>query len=154
MSIARRHLPLLAGFALAGAAGPTPAAEAEAVALYARFVAAQNAHDFEGVRAILVGEEFLWVSNGLTLRGPDAMIARLMRFHRNEVWRIDPDAIRLGSIGVTADVALVHVPLVLTVGPRAEPQRFHILVTAVCVRREAGWRIAALLTTDENTSGG
>lgn len=149
-------LLLLLGLAAPPASrAQAPPAE-EARRLYARFVAAQNAHDFDAVRATLFDSpHFLWVTNGLSLWGPDATIARLRSFHANEVWRIDPAWDRAEAVETTPDSALLHVPLVLTVGPRAAPARYRILISAVCVRTaEAGWRIAALLTTDENPEGG
>lgn len=133
-----------------------PVAPLEAArALYARFVAAQNAHDFAAVRATLLdGPGFLWVTNGLSLWGPDAAIARMRGFHGNEVWRIDPAWDRAAGTVVTPETALLHVPLVLTVGRAADPARYRILVTAVTARGADGaWRIAALLTTDENPEG-
>lgn len=141
--------------ALVGLLWTAPArAEAEVAArdLYGRFVAAQNAHDFAAVRATLLDSpRFLWVTNGLTVWGPDAAIARMQGFHANEIWRIDPDWARARTASVTPDTALLHVPLVLTVGRIAAPDRYRILVTAVCARGADGaWRIAALLTTDEN----
>lgn len=138
-------LPLLTLLACPAAAGPAE----DARALYARFVAAQNAHDFDGVRAVILdAPQFLWISNGMALWGPDAMIERLRRFHANEVWRIEPDERLARTVEVTAETAVVTVPLTLTVGPRSGPQRYRILVSALCVQRPAGWRIAALFTTD------
>lgn len=147
--------PLLPGLAAAPAAqAQAPPAEA-ARRLYARFVAAQNAHDFDAVRATLLdSRHFLWVTNGLSLWGPEAALARLRAFHANEVWRIDPAWDRAEAVETTPDTVLLHVPLVLTVGPRAAPARYRILISALCVRTaDAGWRIAALLTTDENPEG-
>lgn len=137
------------------AATPLRAGPAEeARDLYARFVAAQNAHDFPAVRATLLADErFLWVTNGLALRGPDAAIARMRGFHANEVWRIDPAWARAQVIEPGPGMVVLHVPLVLTVGRAAAPDRYRILVSALCVRGEQGWRIAALFTTDANPEG-
>src|SRR4051794_39623093 len=140
-------ITLLAGLAGQAAAGPAE----EAQRLYADFVAAQNANDLARVRSLLLDSPgFLWVTNGLSVWGPDAAIARLARFHANEVWRIDPDQDRARAVEVAADAAFLHVPLVLTVGPVTRPERYHILITALCAGTPAGWRIAALFTTDEN----
>jgi ketosteroid isomerase-like protein len=140
---------LLAGLAAPAAAGPAE----EAARLYAAFVAAQNANDLARVRALLLdGDRFLWVTNGQSVWGPEAAIARLARFHANEVWHIEPDQGRARAVAVAPDAAFLHVPLVLTVGPAAGPQRYHILISALCVETPSGWRIAALFTTDENRS--
>ena len=93
------------------------------------------------------------MTNGLTVWGPDAAIARMKGFHANEVWRIDPAWDRAAAVEAAPDAAFPHVPLVLTVGARAEPARYRILVSALCVSTPAGWRIAALFTTDANPEG-
>ncbi|MBX9698293.1 MAG: hypothetical protein K2X74_02595 [Acetobacteraceae bacterium] len=142
------------GMLAAGIAGATPPPVEEARRLYERFVAAQNAHDFAAVRATLLDSpRFLWVTNGLSVWGPDAAIARMQGFHANEVWRIDPDWARATALEIASDAGYVHVPLVLTVGRAAAPERYRILITALCMRTAwDGWRIAALLTTDENVA--
>lgn len=144
-------------FALLGllATGPLRAAPPEdARALYARFVAAQNAHDFDAVRATLLDDDrFLWITNGLALRGPEAAIARMRGFHGNAVWRIDPVWARAQAIEPGPGTVVLHVPLVLTVGRAAAPDRYRILVSALCVEGAGGWRIAALFTTDANPDG-
>lgn len=137
---------------LAGLAGPAAARPAEeAQRLYADFVAAQNANDLVRVRGLLLDSpRFLWVTNGLSVWGPDAAIARLARFHASEVWRIDPDQNRTRAVEVAPDVAFLHLPLTLTVGPAANPQHYRILISALFADTPVGWRIAALFTTDEN----
>ncbi|TDH59748.1 hypothetical protein E2C06_25785 [Dankookia rubra] len=147
MRVVIMAVALLAGLASPAAAGPAE----EARRLYAGFIAAQNANDLTGVRSLLLDSpRFLWVTNGLSVWGPDAAVARLTRFHANEVWRIDHDQDRARAVEVTADAAFLHVPLTLTVGPAARPERYHILITALCADTPAGWRIAALFTADEN----
>ena len=140
-------LALLTG--LSGPALASPTEEAER--LYAAFVQAQNAGDLAGVRGLLWDSpHFLWVSNGLSVWGPEDAIARLARFHANEVWHIEPDERRARAVEIAPEAAFLHVPLVLTVGRAADPQRYRILVSALCARTPAGWRIAGLFTTDEN----
>lgn len=49
---------------------------------------------------------------------------------------------------------VLQVPLVLTVGRAAEPDRYRILIGALCQRLpDAGWRIAALFTTGAKPEG-
>ena len=148
----RRVILTLLGLLAITPAQAGPAEEARA--LYARFVAAQNGHDFDAVRATLLEDDrFLWITNGLALRGPDAAIARMQGFHANEVWRIDPVWSRAQAIEPAPGTVVLHVPLVLTVGRAAAPDRYRILVSALCVQANAGWRIAALFTTDANPEG-
>lgn len=139
-------LALLAGLARPAAAGPAD----DAQRLYADFVAAQNANDLARVRGLLLDSpRFLRVTNGLSIWGPDAAIARLARFHANAVWQIDADQDHAPAVAVASDAAFLHGPLVLTVGPSANPERFHIRISALCANTPTGWRIAALFTTDE-----
>ena len=146
----RRMSLVLAATLLATPAIAGPAEEARRV--YAEFVEAQNAHDLQRVRGLFIDSpHFLWVTNGLPVWGPEAAVQRLARFHANEVWRIETDESRARAVEVNTQTGLLHVPLVLVVGPAVAPQRYRILVSAVVTGTEAGWRIAALLTTNENT---
>jgi hypothetical protein len=123
--------------------------------LYERFAAAQNAHDLAAVRPLLLdGPEFLWVSDGQSFWGPDAVLARMASFQRAEVWRVEPDLDRAVAIPVREGVAYLHLPLVLVIGPRASPDRLRFLVSMLGVETEAGWRIAALFTTTEKLVAG
>lgn len=147
-----RRLWIAAALALALGGGPALAGPAEeARRLYAAFAESQNAHDLARVRALLLdGPDFLWVTNGLSVWGAEAALARMARFQANEVWRIEPDMARARAVTVTPGSAVLHVPLLLEVGRAAEPARYAILVSALCVETQSGWRIAALFTTDEN----
>ena len=147
-----RRFWMAAALLCATAGAPAQAGPAEeAQRLHAAFVEAQNANDLRRVRSLLLdGPTFLWVTNGLSVWGPDAAIARLTRFHANEVWRIDHALDRARAVDVAPGTAFLHVPLVLTVGSSSGPQRHHMLVTALCAQAPEGWRIAALFTTDEN----
>jgi hypothetical protein len=133
-------------------ATPAKAGPAEAARrLYADFVAAQNAHDFVRLRATLLDSpEFLWVTNGLSVWGVEAALRRIMGFHVHEVWHITPLEAQIAAVTVNPTTAFLHVPLELVVGPRANPARFRILVSALCTEAVQGWRIAALFTTDAN----
>src|SRR3954449_11525604 len=97
-----------------------PAEEAQRI--YDRFVEAQNAHDLQRVRGLLLDSpSFLWVTNGLSIWGAEAAVARLAQFHANEVWRIEAAQDRARAVEVAPGTAFLHIPLVLTVGSAAEP---------------------------------
>jgi ketosteroid isomerase-like protein len=123
--------------------------------LYAEFVAAQNAHDFDRVRATLLdSERFLWVTNGLSIWGRETAVRRMSGYHTAQVWRITPDAARARAVEAGPDTAFLHLPLVLEIGDRDGPDHFRFLVSALCVRTpEQGWRFAALFTTIANPEG-
>ena len=135
---------------LTGAAHADPAAEARA--LYGRFVAAENASDFDAVRSVLLDSpQFLWVTNGLSVWGRETAVRRMADYHTAEVWHIQPDDANAVAVEVNPATSFLHVPLELSIGSKADgPDHFHFLVSALCVATPQGWRIAALFTTMEN----
>ena len=74
-----------------GAWFPAQASVADDVrAVYDQFAAAQNARDLAKVRTFLVDSpKFLWVSDGMSFWGPDALVKRMAEFQLAEVWRVD-----------------------------------------------------------------
>jgi ketosteroid isomerase-like protein len=135
----------------ASAAQADPAGEARA--LYDRFVAAENASDFEAVKTTLLDSpRFLWVTNGLSIWGRDAAIKRMSEYHKAEVWHIVPDYTKAVGVEVNSETSFLHVPLELEIGSKADgPDHFRFLISALCVATPDGWRIAALFTTPQNT---
>lgn len=123
--------------------------------LYERFAAAQNARDLVAVRQLLLGEpRFLWVSDGQSFWGPDAVLSRMASFQKAEVWRVEPDLAHAVAVPVREGVAYLHLPLVLVIGPAINPDRLHFLVSVLGVQTDRGWRIAALFTTNEKLVAG
>lgn len=153
----RRDIALLAGAALwaapAAARAAAPAADEAAMrALYARFLAAQNDRDLDRVRATLWDSpDFLWVSDGRPFWGPDALVARMAMFQKAEVWRVEPHPERSRAVSLSADAGYLSLPLTLAIGPAAGPARLPWLVGVLCRRESAGWRIAALFTTEDKS---
>jgi ketosteroid isomerase-like protein len=122
----------------------------EARALYLRFVAAQNARDLDGVRVVLLDSPaFLWVSDGRTVWGREPTLARMASFQTASVWRVTPDLGAARAVELGPDAAYLHLPLELAIGSADAPDRLRFLVTVLCTRTPAGWRIASLLTTTE-----
>jgi ketosteroid isomerase-like protein len=133
-------------------AGTATAAEptVEVRVLYERFAAAQNAHDLAAVRPLLVDSPtLLWVSDGQSFWGADAVLARMASFQQAEVWHVEPDLARAVPVVVGPDVAYLHLPLVLVIGRAAEPDRLRFLVSMLAVNRGQGWKIAALFTASQ-----
>src|SRR5258708_25066671 len=82
-------LVLLGGLLLPLAAAADPASEA--LALYRRFVAAQNAGDLAAVEAALLDSpKFLWVSDGMSIWGRKATLERMALFQQAELWHVEP----------------------------------------------------------------
>jgi uncharacterized protein (TIGR02246 family) len=132
------------------AAGPARADWSEEVrATYERFVAAQNARDLRRVREMLLdGPQFLWVTDGMSVWGREAMLERMASFQEAEVWRVEPDLARAEPVRVTEATAFLHLSLTLVIGSQPSPDRLRFLVSILCVRGIDGWRIAALFTTN------
>ena len=125
----------------------------EALATYMRFADAQNAHDLSGVRAeLLDSPQFLWVSDGKSFWGRETMLARMAKFQSAEVWIVTPGLAEAVTVEINSEAAYVHLPLTLTLGFKAKPDVLEFLVSALCVKTAAGWRISALFTTFRNYS--
>lgn len=136
---------LTASAALAGTAG-------EIRATYLRFAEAQNAHDRVRIGAFFIeGPEFLWVSDGKSFWGREAVLARMGNFQNSAVWRVEPELSNSTVVTLDATTALLHLPLTLVIGSAKAPDRLHFLVSIIFVRRVEGWRIAALLTTTQKS---
>jgi hypothetical protein len=141
---------LLACLLLVSAPAVAGEPAAEVRALYERFAAAQNGRTLARVRPLLLDSpRFLWVSDGQSFWGPDAVLARMASFQTAEVWRVEPDLDRATAVPVAAGVAYLHLPLTLVIGAAARPDRLRFLVSLLGVETAQGWRIAALFTTSE-----
>lgn len=148
----RRALgPLLAAAFLARPAIAMAAAPAEELmALYRRFVAAQNARDLAAVRLTLWDQpDFLWVSDGRSVWGREAALARMAGFQQAPVWRVEPDLAQARPVVLDAGAGYLHLPLTLVIGAAEAPDRLRFLVSMLGIATGEGWRIAALLTTTE-----
>lgn len=139
--------------ALLVATALVPTAEADQQdslrALYQQFLQAQNARDLDAVRATLLdSDQFLWVSDGRSVWGPDALVQRMSLFQKAPVWRVVPDLDQAVAVPVSDRSAFLHLPLVLEIGQEQQPSQLPFLVSVLGVETAAGWRIAALFTTE------
>ena len=115
---------------------------------YLRFAEAQNARDPDRIRAFFVeGPELLWVSDGKSFWGAEAVLVRMSTFQKAELWRVEPDLAASTVVELGDGTAMLHMPLTLVIGSAAAPDRLDFLVSLLFVRAETGWRIVALLTT-------
>lgn len=144
----RKLLPFAFVLALSHPALAEP--EQEIRDLYASFVAAQNQHDIDAVRPLLSERpDFLWISDGHPVWGRAAMLERMTSFQSAEVWRVEPEYATSQVILLDDDTAVLHLPLLLVIGPKADPARLRWLVEVICQKEPAGWRIAGLYTTQD-----
>jgi len=117
--------------------GHAAANEAEARAVFAKFVAAQNAHDVDGVEAMLWNSpSMLLFARGVETRGPEAVAARFKEYYEG-TWHLEPDMSQFRVAAISSDVVQILVPIVFTRGLPGKPPQdntFLISQTATCPR--------------------
>ena len=147
-----RQLSVILALAMGLSFSAYAAPRDEALALYRQFAEAQNAHDLAKVRTLfLASPDFLWVSDGQSIWGVDAALKRMALFQEADIWRVDPNLAKANAVTINDHTAYLHLPLVLTIGPRGAPEKFGFLVTVLCAETAQGWRIAGLFTTADKT---
>ncbi|MBB4361736.1 ketosteroid isomerase-like protein [Bradyrhizobium sp. CIR18] len=144
---ARSHLALFASFLLLTSADAVYAgSEDEVKALFARFVAAQNAHDLKEVGELLQDSaQFLWITRGAPVWGHAAAIKRFETLYQG-TWSLDPKMDELKVIELQTGVAQLYVPITFMISPpgqTAQPTRF--LMNQVLVKTGDGWKITSIL---------
>jgi uncharacterized protein (TIGR02246 family) len=120
--------------------------EDEVKAVFARFVAAQNAHDLKQVGALLQDSaQFLWITRGAPVWGHDAAMKRFESLYQG-TWSLDPKIDELKVIELQPGVAQLYVPIVFMIAPSgqtAQPARF--LMNQLLVKTGDGWKITSIL---------
>jgi ketosteroid isomerase-like protein len=137
-------LTLMLVFAMITSAVAGP--EDEVRATFDRFVVAQNAHDIKAVETLLLGSpDFLWITRGTPIWGPDAAIKRFAALYEG-TWRLDPEPSSLKITMIGEGVAQIFVPIVFTIGPPGQPpQQMKFLMNQVLVKTPSGWRVSSIL---------
>jgi uncharacterized protein (TIGR02246 family) len=145
---ARGQFAFLILFLLLSTAGIVRAdSEDEVKAVFAKFVAAQNAHDLKEVGALLQDSaQFLWITRGSPVWGHDAAIKRFEALYQG-TWSLDPkmDELKVVELQPGA-VAQLYVPITFMIGPAgqtAQPARF--LMNQVLVKAGGSWKITSIL---------
>jgi uncharacterized protein (TIGR02246 family) len=120
--------------------------EDEVTALFAKFVAAQNAHDVNAVGELLLeSPEFLWITRGMPIWGRDAAVKRFAALYQG-TWSLDPKMDEFNVIELQPAVAHVYVPITFMIAPAgqtAQPTRF--LMNLVLVKTTDGWKVSSIL---------
>jgi ketosteroid isomerase-like protein len=141
----------VAGGAVAAASAPVDAAGAEAdvMTLYARFIAAQNAHDRAAVAAVLLDSpDFVWGQyRGDSIWGTQDALDECTRQWKG-VWKLEPQLKEAHLAHVAPGVAVLVTPLLFTQGVRGQdPVTVPIRWSGVFVKTKAGWRISSVFIT-------
>ena len=120
--------------------------EDEVKALFAKFVAAQNAHDPKAVGELLQDSpQFLWVTRGVPIWGRDAALKRFEALYQG-TWSLDPKIDELKVLELQPGVVQLYVPITFMISPAgqtAQPMRF--LMNLVVVKTADGWKVASIL---------
>lgn len=96
----------------------------EILAVYGSFKDAQNERDADAVGRFFVdGPQFLWVSDGRSFWGREAVLQRMSSFQRAEQWLVLPELESAEIIALGDDTAILHMPLVLQIDLFAMPAR-------------------------------
>jgi len=120
--------------------------ETEARALFTRFVAAQNAHNADDVKAMLWNSpDMLLFARGVETRGAEAVAARFKEYYEG-TWHLEPDMSQFRVAVISSDVMQILVPIVFTRGlPGNPPQNNTFLISQTFVRDATGWYVASIL---------
>ena len=120
--------------------------EDEIKAFFAKFVAAQNAHDLKAVAETLQDSpQFLWITRGTPVWGREAALKRFEALYQG-TWSLDPKTDELRVIEVRPDVVHLFVPITFMISPAgqtAQPTRF--LMNQVVVKTADGWKVSSIL---------
>jgi SnoaL-like protein len=138
--------------AVGHAPDPGPAASSlasEIMAVYARFIFAQNAHDRTAVGEVLLeSNDFVWVgSGGEAVYGYQQALDAFEQEWRGS-WRLDPQPKEMRVVSPAPGIAVLTTPLLSTSGAvgraaTTAPMR----CSGVFVRSDSGWRIASIFMT-------
>jgi uncharacterized protein (TIGR02246 family) len=137
---------LILSLLFASAGSVRAGSEDEVRAVFAKFVAAQNAHDLKEVGALLQDSaQFLWITRGSPVWGHDAAMKRFEGLYQG-TWSLDPKMDELKVLELQPGVAQLYVPITFMIGPAgqtAQPTRF--LMNQVLVKTGGDWKITSIL---------
>ena len=121
--------------------------EAEARALFTKFVAAQIAHSVGDVKSMLWNSPgTLLLARGIEIRGSAAVADRFKEYYEG-TWHVEPDMSQFHVSSISKDVIQFVVPVVFTQGlPGQPPQDINRLITQTLVHDANGWHIASIIS--------
>lgn len=138
--------PTGAAAAAVSAAGP---AQLEVMAVYARYIAGQNAHDRAVVSEVLLdSKDFVWAQyGGNSIWGYNEAMEAFEEAWKG-TWKLDPQMDELRIASVSPGVAVLITPLLSTVGdPGKNPSTIPIRWGGVFVKTKSGWRLSSIFIT-------
>ena len=138
-------LLLAATFWPAGGA-QAAANDAEARTIFEKFIAAQNAHDADAVKAMLLNSPgTLLFARNVETRGRDEVAARFKTYYEG-TWHLEPDMSKFRVAVISNEIMQILVPIVFTRGlPGKPPQQNTFLISQTYVQDADGWHVASIL---------
>jgi ketosteroid isomerase-like protein len=111
---------------------------------FARFLAAQNAHDLAAVGELLSDSpDFIWASPGTVVRGREAALGRFRELFRG-TWRVDPHWLTFQILKLDVSTAEIFVRVLTTSSTPARRVRLNL----VLVDTAHGWRVLSILASE------
>ena len=120
----------------------------EIMAVYARFIAGQNAHDRAAVAAVLLDSpDFVWTPYGGNPVWGSRQAVETFAQQWQGTWKLEPQLKELRVASLAADTAVLMTPLLLTQGRTgADPSTVPVSWCGVFVKTSSGWRLATIFT--------
>jgi ketosteroid isomerase-like protein len=122
--------------------------QTEVMAVYARFVAAQNAHDRTAVSEVLLdSKDFVWAPDGgEAVWGYEEALTAFERAWKG-TWKLDPQSQEVRIANPSPDVALLVAPLRVTAGDAGQSaSTASVRWSGVFLKTKSGWRISSIMT--------
>jgi hypothetical protein len=121
----------------------------DVMAVYARFIAGENAHDRAAVADVLLdSKDFVWAQyRGNSIWGREEALEAMQRDWLGN-WHLEPQLKEARVATVAPGVAVLITPLLFTEGAAGEkPDMVPIRWGGVFVKTSSGWRIASIFIT-------
>jgi hypothetical protein len=133
----------------AAASASVDSLQTEVMAVYARFIAGQNARDRAAVsETLLDSKDFVWVQGAeRPVVGHEEAMAEFARLWKG-TWKVDPQTQGLRVSSPAPGVAVLTATVLLTAGaPGTDPLAVLVRWSGVFVETHAGWRLASIFVT-------
>jgi hypothetical protein len=133
----------------AGTSGAAPVddmARTEIMAVYARFIAGQNAHDRAMVADVLLdSKDFVWAQlSGASVWGREPALDAFQNVWKG-TWKLDPQLQEFRIASPAPGVGVLITPLMFTTGEAGEtPTTVPIRWGGVFVKTRSGWRLSSI----------
>ncbi|HEY3786282.1 MAG TPA: nuclear transport factor 2 family protein [Steroidobacteraceae bacterium] len=137
------------------AAKETPV-EREVLAAFTHFIAADNAHDGVTVsESLLDSKDLVWAGiDGRAIWGHQEVLAALQRQSQG-TWRLEPPSTEPRIASISAGVAVLIAPMVLTQGSStSNASSSAVRWAGVFVKTRSGWRITSVFISPSVHDGG